>query len=102
MQSLSPRKPSWSLIAVDFLSSFIGQFVLQFLFNAILFFTVRLQSFYSARETRFEDENLPNFQNTVLFVFGNFVYLFFSWVLSIGRPFRKSMSSNCKSSDQRS
>lgn len=93
---LSPKRPTANLVSKKVLTSLIGQILIQSLFQGALFVIVRHQPWYTPPDYNSEEKNIECYENTVLFLLSCFQYLLVAIVFSVGRPYRKPMSSNRK------
>lgn len=90
---LHRKRPTSNLISKKVLVSLIGQIVIQALFQFTIYMHVKQQPFYRKPE-RDGVKNIKNYENTCLFLFSCFQYIFISAVFSVGYPYRKSLFSN--------
>jgi cation-transporting ATPase 13A3/4/5 len=91
---LSRKTPTSDLLSIRVLLSLFGQVGLQLAFQVFIFLNVRAQSWYQKPAAEPGLEIISSYENAVLFRFSIFVYLFLSWILSIGRPFRRPLLTN--------
>ncbi|KAG0049967.1 hypothetical protein BGZ83_005235 [Gryganskiella cystojenkinii] len=91
---LSPKRPTANLVSKKVLTSLLGQILIQSVFQGALFGIVRHQPWYRPPEYNSEEKNIECFENTVLFLLSCFQYLLVAIVFSVGKPYRKPMSSN--------
>ncbi|CAD8193351.1 unnamed protein product [Paramecium pentaurelia] len=91
--------PGSSLISFSVLGSVIGQTIIQLAFQLGVYLLLLKQSwFIPNEELNQEDLNDDSmkicFENTTLFIFGNFQYLMIALAYSNGKPFRKPFYTN--------
>ena len=91
---LSRKRPTASLVSRKVLIPLLGQIVLCIIIQLVAFELVQQQSWYIPPKVHHEKSNIKNSQNTTLFLLSCFQYIFSSIVLSIGPPFRQSMTQN--------
>ncbi|KAJ5220798.1 cation-transporting ATPase [Penicillium citrinum] len=92
--TLSRKKPTADLVSRKVLTPLLGQISLVVLSQLIVFETVQMQPWYLPPQLNKEKSNIVNSQNTALFLFSCFQYIFTSIVMSVGPPFRQSMTLN--------
>ena len=97
-ETISERRPTSSLLSRRVLSSIVGQVALQLVIQAYVFFDIRSQSWYSAPIIDPSTDNIVTWENTALYPITNIIICWLSYVLCIGPPFRKSLTTNCKQS----
>ncbi|CAK89910.1 unnamed protein product (macronuclear) [Paramecium tetraurelia] len=91
--------PGSSLISFTVLGSVIGQTIIQLVFQLGVYLLLLQQSWFIPNE-QLNQEDLNDdsmkicFENTTLFVFGNFQYLMIALAYSNGKPFRKPFYTN--------
>lgn len=98
--TLSPRRPTASLVSKRVLTSLIGQIMIQCALQFYIFYWIRSAEWYKEGE-RSEDEedaNYPSYENTVLFFLSSFQYMIVAIVYNEGAPYRENMTKNGKSS----
>lgn len=109
---LSRKRPTASLVSRKVLTPLLGQVILCILIQLIGFEAVQRQDWYVVRsligyhyrlmgwdryippQLNTEKSNIENSQNTTLFLISCFQYILSAVVLSIGPPFRQSMTQN--------
>lgn len=91
---LSNKRPTANLVSRKVLTPLLGQIVLCMLVQAVAFVTVRQQSWYIPPKLNRKKSNIDNSQNTALFLVSCYQYILSGIVLSIGPPFRESMTKN--------
>ena len=92
--SLSRRRPTASLVSRKVLTPLLGQVLICIIVQAIIFRLVRQQPWYIAPRLNTERSNIENSQNTSLFLISCYQYILSSVVLSVGPPFRQTMTNN--------
>lgn len=92
--TLSRKRPTASLVSRKVLTPLLGQIVLCILVQLVAFETVQKQPWYQPPELDRQHSNIDNSQNTALFLVSCYQYILSAVVLSIGPPFRESMTSN--------
>ncbi|XP_053137543.1 polyamine-transporting ATPase 13A2 isoform X2 [Hemicordylus capensis] len=94
-KELSPARPQGALINVAVLGSLLLQTGLLITIQVISFFILAYQPWYiPLNGTVTAPENLPNYENTVVFCISGFQYLILAIVMSKGYPFRKPLYTN--------
>ncbi|MCJ1247270.1 hypothetical protein MMC30_004484 [Trapelia coarctata] len=91
---LCRKKPTASLVSRKVLTPLLGQIVTCIIIQLIGFEFVQRQPWYIPPKLDKEKSNVENSQNTTLFLLSCFQYIFSGIVLSIGPPFRQSMTQN--------
>lgn len=91
---LSTKRPTASLVSRKVLTPLLGQILLCILVQLAAFETVQAQPWYQPPQLDRQKSNVDNSQNTALFLVSCFQYTLSGVVLSIGPPFRKSMTAN--------
>lgn len=91
---LSIKQPCASLMSFEVLGSVIVQTVLAAVFQCIVFFAIREQSYYEPIDASDVDESSLSWENSILFMVSNFQYLIICLIFSRGKPFREPLSSN--------
>ncbi|KAI9750468.1 MAG: hypothetical protein M4579_006458 [Chaenotheca gracillima] len=91
---LSPKRPTASLVSRKVLTPLLGQIVLAILIQLIAFEAVQRQPWFIPPELNREKSNIANSENTSLFLVSCYQYVLAGIVLSIGPPFRQSMTDN--------
>lgn len=112
--TLCRKRPTASLVSRKVLTPLLGQVLICILVQAVCFEAVRRQPWYvnfpnhirrnvSLLPSRFippkvkkEKSNIENSENTSLFFISCFQYILSGIVLSVGPPFRQSMTKNRK------
>ena len=95
---MSRKRPTASLVSRKVLTPLLGQMLLCILVQMIAFLLVRRQPWYIAPVVDPEHSNPRNSQNSALFLVSCYQYILSGIVLSVGPPFRQSMTANGKSS----
>ena len=95
---LSKKRPTASLVSRKVLTPLIGQMVLCILVQLTAFELVRQQPWYQPPTLDPDDTDTENSENTALFLVSCYQYIFSGIVLSVGPPFRESLTTNGKSS----
>lgn len=91
---LSTKRPTASLVSRKVLTPLLGQILLCILVQLVAFRTVQSQPWYQPPQLDKEKSSVDNSQNTALFLVSCFQYILSGIVLSVGPPFRKSMTAN--------
>ena len=92
--TLSRKRPTASLVSRKVLTPLMGQIVLCILVQLTAFETVQKQPFYQPPHLDKQKSSVDNSQNTALFLVSCYQYILSGIVLSIGPPFRQSMTAN--------
>ncbi|KAK5233806.1 hypothetical protein LTR47_004924 [Exophiala xenobiotica] len=92
--SLSKKRPTANLVSRKVLTPLLGQIVLSILVQLTAFETVQSQPWYIPPKLNRQKSNVDNSQNTALFLVSCFQYTLSGVVLSVGPPFRQSMTTN--------
>jgi cation-transporting ATPase 13A2 len=95
-QVLSRKRPTANLVSRKVLTPLIGQIIIVILIQAVGFQAVRRQSWYKPPHLDRNKSNVQNSENTALFLVSCFEYILSGIVLSVGPPFRQSMTENRK------
>ncbi|XP_077168566.1 polyamine-transporting ATPase 13A2 isoform X2 [Paroedura picta] len=94
-KELGPERPQGTLIHPIVLGSLLLQTGLLVAIQVICYFITTSQSWYvPLNSTVTAPENLPNYENTVVFCISGFQYLILAVAISKGYPFRKPLYSN--------
>ena len=91
---LHSKKPTANLLSGKVLTSLFGQVIIQFIFQLVLYVSIKKLPFYKLPETDPETEKVDCFENTVLFINSSFQYIILAFVYSIGPPYRAPISQN--------
>lgn len=91
---LSKKRPTANLVSRKVLTPLLGQIALSILVQLVAFETVQEQPWYQPPQLDKQKSNVDNSQNTALFLVSCFQYTLSGIVLSIGPPFRQSMTTN--------
>ena len=91
---LSKKRPTASLVSRKVLTPLLGQIVLCILIQLVAFETVQRQPWYQPPQLNKQKSSVDNSQNTSLFLVSCYQYALSGVVLSIGPPFRQSMTTN--------
>jgi cation-transporting ATPase 13A2 len=92
--SLSKKRPTASLVSRKVLTPLLGQIVLCIMVQLVAFESVQKQDFYIPPKLNKQKSNTDNSQNTALFLVSCYQYILSGVVLSVGPPFRESMTKN--------
>lgn len=92
--SLSRKRPTASLVSRKVLTPLLGQIFLCVLVQMTAFETVQKQPFYRPPQLDKQKSNIDNSQNTALFLVSCYQYILSGVVLSVGPPFRQSLTKN--------
>jgi cation-transporting ATPase 13A2 len=93
-QSIFKKRPTANLMSKKVLTSLMSQIVIQILFQGLVFFDIRRQSFYEPLVPIPDQKNIKSFENTGLFLLSCFQYIVVAIVFSVGPPYRKSLFTN--------
>lgn len=94
-EALGTRRPQGSLISVLVLGSLVLQTALLVTVQLLSYFVTISQSWYvPLNSTVTAPQNLPNYENTVLFCVTGFQYLTLAVAMSKGHPFRQPLYTN--------
>ncbi|XP_051493464.1 polyamine-transporting ATPase 13A2 isoform X1 [Apus apus] len=94
-QELGLERPQGSLISVLVLGSLLLQTALLITVQVLSYFVTISQSWYvPLNSTVMAPQNLPNYENTVLFCITGFQYLILAVAMSKGYPFREPLYTN--------
>ncbi|KIV85541.1 hypothetical protein, variant 1 [Exophiala sideris] len=92
--ALSKKRPTANLVSRKVLTPLLGQIALAILVQAVAFQTVQSQPWYQPPHLDKKKSNVDNSQNTALFLVSCFQYTLSGVVLSVGPPFRQSLTTN--------
>ncbi|NWI66644.1 AT132 ATPase, partial [Todus mexicanus] len=94
-QELGVERPQGALISVLVLGSLLLQTALLITVQVLSYFITVSQSWYvPLNSTVMAPQNLPNYENTVLFCITGFQYLILAVAMSKGYPFREPLYTN--------
>ncbi|NXS58360.1 AT132 ATPase, partial [Brachypteracias leptosomus] len=94
-QELGVERPQGALISVLVLGSLLLQTTLLITVQVLSYFVTISQSWYvPLNSTVMAPQNLPNYENTVLFCVTGFQYLILAVAMSKGYPFREPLYTN--------
>ncbi|OXB64406.1 hypothetical protein ASZ78_009989 [Callipepla squamata] len=94
-KELGVRRPQGALISVAVLGSLLLQTALLITVQVLSYFITVSQSWYvPLNSTVTAPQNLPNYENTVLFCITGFQYLILAVAMSKGYPFREPLYTN--------
>ncbi|XP_027766396.1 cation-transporting ATPase 13A2-like, partial [Empidonax traillii] len=94
-QELGVERPQGALISVLVLGSLLLQTALLITVQVLSYFITVSQSWYvPLNSTVTAPQNLPNYENTVLFCVTGFQYLILAVAMSKGYPFREPLYTN--------
>ena len=92
---LCRKRPTASLVSRKVLTPLLGQITICVLVQLVAFETVRRQSWYQPpRKGTLDEPNIVNSDDTTLFLISCYQYILSGIVLSVGPPFRLSMTAN--------
>ncbi|NXM82924.1 AT132 ATPase, partial [Oenanthe oenanthe] len=93
--ALGVRRPQGALISTLVLGSLLLQTALLIAVQVLSYFITTSQSWYvPLNSTVTAPQNLPNYENTVLFCVSGFQYLILAVAMSKGHPFREPLYTN--------
>ncbi|CAD8171278.1 unnamed protein product [Paramecium pentaurelia] len=99
-KQLTQFQPGSNLLSFPVLMSVIGQTIIQLSFQCIVYFTLRTQNWYVSNFVIHEGNTndhyamMINYENTSLFLYSSFQYIFQCIAFSIGKPFRREFYTN--------
>lgn len=93
---LAKKRPTANLVSRKVLTPLIGQIVLCVLTQLIAYKAVQGQPWFVPPELDPDKSNIVNSENTALFLVSCYQYVLSGVVLSVGPPYRRSMTSNGK------
>ncbi|POI32606.1 hypothetical protein CIB84_003642 [Bambusicola thoracicus] len=94
-RELGVRRPQGTLISIPVLGSLLLQTALLITVQVLSYFITISQSWYvPLNSTVTAPQNLPNYENTVLFCISGFQYLILAVAMSKGYPFREPLYTN--------
>uniref|UniRef100_A0A7M4FIL2 Polyamine-transporting ATPase 13A2 n=1 Tax=Crocodylus porosus TaxID=8502 RepID=A0A7M4FIL2_CROPO len=94
-QELGTRRPQGSLISILVLGSLLLQTAILIIVQVVSYFIAVSQTWYvPLNSTVTAPQNLPNYENTVVFCISGFQYLTLAVAMSKGYPFRKPLYTN--------
>ncbi|KAI8916065.1 hypothetical protein EDD86DRAFT_272937 [Gorgonomyces haynaldii] len=88
------KRPTASLVSKKVLSSMIGQFMIQFLFQVFVFVWVLRQPWYKPGIIDLDAEIYLSMENTVVFLTSSYQYLITAIVFTVGPPYQESIWKN--------
>lgn len=88
------RRPTASLVSRKVLTPLLGQVLVCIIVQTIVFQLVCRQLWYIPPQLNVERSNIENSQNTSLFLLSCYQYILSGVVLSVGPPFRQTMTNN--------
>ncbi|KAI9826875.1 MAG: hypothetical protein M1832_005814 [Thelocarpon impressellum] len=91
---LCRKRPTASLVSRKVLTPLLGQIALCIVVQLVAFMAVRREPWYKPPTLRLDRPDVENSENTALFLVSCYQYIFSGIVLSIGPPFRQSMTEN--------
>ncbi|CZT46197.1 related to cation translocating ATPases [Rhynchosporium secalis] len=94
---LCQKRPTANLVSRKVLTPLLGQIAVCILIQAVAFQAVRRQTWFIPPHLDKTRSNIENSENTSLFLVSCFEYTLSGIVMSVGPPFRQSMSHNRKS-----
>ncbi|TQS36863.1 hypothetical protein Golomagni_02679 [Golovinomyces magnicellulatus] len=92
--TLHPKRPTANLVSGKVLTPLLGQILIAILYQTIVFYTVREQTWFIPPHLDKTKANIVNSENTVLFLLSCFEYIFSGIVLSVGPPFQQTWTRN--------
>lgn len=90
---ISVHRPSFNILSLKMIVSLVSHVISIMFFQIFLWFYIQKQSWY-IKPIPGTDNYVTSFDNTVLFLFSNFQYILFSYVLTVGPPFCESILKN--------
>jgi len=91
---LCQKRPTANLVSRKVLTPLLGQIAICIMIQAVAFQAVRRQPWFIPPHLNREKSNVENSENTTLFLVSCYEYILSGIVLSVGPPFRQSMSHN--------
>ncbi|KAI9677560.1 MAG: hypothetical protein M1817_006514 [Caeruleum heppii] len=91
---MARKRPTASLVSRKVLMPLIGQILLCVAVQTIGFEAVRRQPWFLPPKLSHKKSNIENSENTTLFLVSCYQYILSGVVLSVGPPFRRSMTGN--------
>lgn len=91
---LCRKRPTANLVSRKVLTPLLGQIAICILIQAVAFQAVRRQPWFIPPHLDRERSNIENSENTTLFLVSCYEYILSGIILSVGPPFRQSMSHN--------
>ncbi|KAL8755421.1 MAG: hypothetical protein Q9199_003644 [Rusavskia elegans] len=92
--TLCRKRPTASLVSRKILTPLLGQIGLCVLMQSLAYQYVRQQSWFVPPVLDKEKSNIENSENTTLYLLSCFQYILLATVISVGPPFRQSMTHN--------
>ncbi|CAN6655068.1 vacuolar cation-transporting ATPase Ypk9p [Trichomonascus vanleenenianus] len=93
-EKLSKKRPTANLVSRKVLLPLISEIVIFSAFQFLIWGLVRTQPWYSPPVLGGEDDELTSSDNSALFIFSCFQYIFIAVILSVGPPYRQPMYKN--------
>ncbi|RKF82377.1 putative cation-transporting ATPase [Golovinomyces cichoracearum] len=91
---LHPKRPTANLVSGKVLTPLLGQVVISIIYQTIVLYTVREQTWFIPPHLDKGEANIINSENTVLFLLSCFEYILSGIVLSVGPPFQQTWTRN--------
>jgi cation-transporting ATPase 13A2 len=92
--TLSPKRPTASLVSRKVLTPLLGQIFIAFALQFACYKAAEGQRWYIPPTLNHEKANIPNSANTTLFLVSCYQYIFAAVILSVGPPYRLPMHYN--------
>lgn len=92
-KTIVAKRPSANLVSPKLLIPLTVNIILLLIFQVILWELVQLQSWY-IKPIPAGDDSVQSSDNTVLFYFSNFQYIFIAIILTVGPPYREPVTKN--------
>eukprot|EP00048_Salpingoeca_helianthica_P023068 m.22053 g.22053 ORF g.22053 m.22053 type:complete len:1155 (-) comp8219_c0_seq1:45-3509(-) len=92
--TLAIKRPIGSLLSPLVLASLAGQILIQMAFQVGMYFYLQTQWFYVPLHINPDAKNIECYENTTLFLFANFQYIFLALAFTLNYPFRQPIYYN--------
>ena len=93
-ETLCRKRPTASLVSRKVLTPLLGQILLCIVLQASIYHIVHQQPWFIPPKLNKQRSNIENSENTSLFLLSCYQYILSGVVLSVGPPFRQTMSAN--------
>ena len=91
---LSPKRPTATLVSRKVLTPLLGQIVLAFALQFVVFKAVQTRDWYIPPKVGKEKTQIANSENSSLFFVSCYQYIYAAVVLSVGPPYRERVLKN--------